>query len=515
MQNRWRAGRIGRVLLFCGLAASALAARADVRLPSLFGDKMVLQQGIPVPVWGKADPGESVTVSVAGQSVSTHADAAGKWRVILQPLKSDSNPVTINVQGRNLITLSDVLIGEVWVGSGQSNMQYSLSGVVDGTKEVAAANYPTLRLFTVKPTAWSEPLDDVDGQWVVCTPQTARAFSATLYFFGRDLQRGINQPVGLIASSWGATIIQSWTRWEVLESDPDTKKEVEATIRNLDDPAWVLKAYNDEIAKRKALAAQAIAQGKKPPLAIDGDWHGAAYRNRPASLYNAMIHPLLGFAMRGVVWYQGEFNTGHAEQYARLFPKMIEDWRAQWGEGDFPFLFVQLPNNGPAVQTAPPETNPGASKWAALREAQAKTLVVPDTGMAVTIDTSNGELHPKTKQPVGDRLSRLALDMIYGKNVACYGPALAGMSVEGAVARLKFEHTDGGLTGSLQGFAIAGADRKFVWADAKIDGDDVVASSPRVSQPVAVRYGWGDNPLIGLANKAGLPASPFRTDDWK
>jgi len=504
------------------LASLALlpSAHADVKLPAIFGDNMVLQQGIVAPIWGKADPGENVTISVSGQTVSTTADASGKWKLKLQPLKSGGPAVEVTVKGKNSITLHNVLIGEVWVGSGQSNMQYNLGGVLDAKNEIASANYPTLRLFTVKPTAWSDPLDDVDGKWVECTPQTVHGFSATLYFFGRDLQRGIQQPVGLIHSSWGATIIQSWTRWDILMTDPDTKKEVEARIKQLDDPDWLLKNYIEETAKRKAAADKAIAAGQKPTMSLQADWLGAGYRNRPASLYNAMIHPLLGFPIRGVVWYQGEFNAGNASQYERLFPKMIEDWRAQWGQGEFPFLFVQLPNNGPTVQTAPDPANLGSAKWAALREAQLKTLKVPNTGMAVTIDTSNGDLHPKNKQPVGDRLARLALSMVYGKDIPCFGPMYESMTVQGGTVALKFQHTDGGLVstapgGTLPGFAIAGADQKFVWGDAKIDGDTVTVSSPQVPRPVAVRYGWDNNPLISLSNKSNLPASPFRTDDWK
>ena len=504
------------IILAVALVSSVPGVRAEVKLPAIFGDNMVLQQGVVAPVWGKADPGEKVTVSVAGQSVSAVADAAGKWKLKLQPLKVVGAPLTVTVKGKNLITLTNVLVGEVWVGSGQSNMQYSLNGVLNGSQEVAAANYPTLRLFTVKTAAWRDPLDELEGAWVECSPQTAKGFSATLYLFGRDLQKELRQPVGLIHSSWGATIIQSWTRWEVLMTDPDTKKEAENRIRQLDDPAWLVHNYIEETAKRKAAAEKAIAEGKKPgPL--QADWLGDGYRNRPASLYNAMIHPILGFPIRGVVWYQGEFNAGNAAQYERLFPKMIQDWREQWGQGDFPFLFVQLPNNGPAVQTLPPEAKYDAEKWAALREAQLKTLKVPNTGMAVTIDTSDGDLHPKNKQPVGDRLARLALKMAYGKQIACSGPTLEKMSTQGNTVRLQFQHAEGGLVAkdNAQGFAIAGADKKFVWGDARIEGDCVLVSSAQVLEPVAVRYGWGNNPLVSLYNQAGLPASPFRTDDWK
>ena len=504
------------IALIYALLVCVSQVRADIKMPHIFGDNMVLQQGIEAPVWGKAAPGEKVTVSVAGQSVSAVADASGKWKLKLQPLKVGGAPLTMTVTGRNAISFKNVLVGEVWLGSGQSNMGYSLAGVRDGRKEIEAAQYPSLRLFNVKLLAWRDPLDDVAGEWVECSSKTTGNFSAVLYFFGRDLQKGIQQPVGLINSSWGGTIIQLWMRLKVLLSDPDTKVKVEKQLKELDDPEYRMKTYAAGVAKRKAEADQAIAQGKKPDRRV-ATWPGDDFNYRPAAVYNGMIHPILGFPIRGVVWYQGEFNAGNPPLYERLFPMMIQDWRAQWGQGEFPFLFVQLPNHG-AMQTAPPAGDK-VDSWASLREAQLKTLKVPNTGMAVTIDTSDGDLHPKNKQPVGDRLARLALNLVYGKQTACFGPMFEKMSIQGKTIRLKFQHSEGGLitkdNGPLQGFAIAGADKKFVWGDARVEGDCVLVSNAQVPSPVAVRYGWGGNPVISLYNQAGLPASPFRTDDWK
>ncbi|HEX4084917.1 MAG TPA: sialate O-acetylesterase [Chthoniobacteraceae bacterium] len=469
------------------------------------------------PVWGKADPGEKVTVSVAGQSASAVADSNGRWLARLQPLKADGTPVTVTISGKNTLTLNNVLVGEVWVGSGQSNMQYSVAGVLNSKSEIAAANYPKLRLFAVKPFGWPYPLDNVTGKWVECTPRTVPGFSAALYFFGRDLQQEINQPIGLIHSSQGATVVQSWTRWDVLMTDPQTKKQAENRVKQLDDPAWVAKEYAAATAKYKQAQEQATSSAQ-PLRAPKPEWLGPSYINRPAGLYNAMIHPLLGFAIRGVVWYQGEFNAGDAEQYAHVFPKMIVDWRQQWGEGNFPFLFVQLPENGP-LETQPCNVAV-REKWAELREAQSKTLSVPNTFMAVTIDTApGGELHPKNKQPVGSRLALIAANKVYGKQIACDGPTFDSMIQQGNAIRIKFRNAAGGLVtkdgGPVQGFAISGADRKFVWGDARIEGDSVVVSSPAVPEPVSIRYGWANNPLVNIYNKSGLPASPFRTDDWK
>jgi sialate O-acetylesterase len=504
------------LLLILNLLITSL--HANVTLPAIFGDNMVLQQGMVVPVWGKADPEEKVTVSVAGQSGAAVADAKGRWLVKLPKLKADGAPVTVTIKGNNTINLTNVLVGEIWLGSGQSNMQWGLWATNQAKEAVAAAMYPRLRLFTVKPVGRATPLDDVEGQWEECTPQTARLFSATLYYFGRHLQQQIDQPIGLINCSKGATIIQTWCPWELLMTDPQTARQVQDHVKQIDDPAWVAKKFAEDTAQYQAAEVKAKAEGKPVAMQKPNPSGGPDYLHRPAGLFNGMIHPLLGFALRGVVWYQGEFNKGDAEQYARLFPKMIVSWREGWGLGEFPFIFVQLPGND-AQQTEPCAVAQ-REKWAELREAQAKTLAMPNTAMAITIDTApEGDLHPKNKQPVGERLARIAAHQVYGKEIACDSPTFERMTQQGGSLRIKFAHAEGGLVtkdgAPAQGFAIAGADKKFVWAEAKIEGDQVVLSSPLVANPVAVRYGWANNPLVSLFNQAGLPAAPFRTDDWK
>ena len=492
-------------------------ARSEIKLPAIFADNMVLQQGISVPVWGKADPGEKVTVSVAGQQVSATADAKGKWVVRLQPLRAGGNPIAMTVSGNNTIALKNVLVGEVWLGSGQSNMQMSVMNVANAQAEMAAANYPQIRTFAVKRRGWPQPLDDLEGVWLICSPETINRFSAVLYFFGRDLQLQIKQPIGLINSSYGGTVIQSWTRRDVLLSDPETKNQAETRLKELDDPAWVEKKFAEDTAKYTAAAQKAKAENKPLQMAKP-ERIGPEEKSRPAGLYNGMIHPLLGYGIRGMLWYQGEYNAGQAEQYARIFPKMIADWRQQWGLGELPFFFVQLPPISKPQDA--PMLPPSQTTWADLREAQAKTLSVPNTAMAVTLDTApDGDLHPKDKQPVGNRLARLAAHKVYGIQTSCFSPMYKSHSREGAVFRLSFAHAGGGLVtkdgGAVRGFAIAGADRKFVWAEAKIEGEQVIVSSPEVAEPVAVRYGWANHPVISLFNNEGLPLAPFRTDDWK
>jgi sialate O-acetylesterase len=348
-------------------------------------------------------------------------------------------------------------------------------------------------------------------------PDEANRFSAVLYFFGRDLQQQIHQPIGLINSSYGGTAIEWWTRLEVLMTDPQSAKEAQYRIKELSDPGWIEARYHKETGWYEAEVEKAKAEGRRPQMGKP-QRIGPDTKSRPAALYNAMIHPLLGYGIRGILWYQGEHNHLRAEQYARLFPKMIADWRQQWGLGELPFFFVQLPPIS-APQNAPmlPRSE---TTWAELREAQAKARAVPNTGMAVTIDTAaDGDLHPKDKQPVGNRLARLAANKVYGKDIPCFSPMFQSVSRQGNGLRLSFSHAEGGLTTkedrTVQGFAIAGADKEFVWADAKIEGEQIFVSSPEVEEPVAVRYAWANHPPSSVFNKAGLPLAPFRTDEWK
>ncbi len=487
-------------------------AHGDVSLPSILSDHMVLQRGATVPVWGTADPEESVTVTLGAQKATATAGPDGRWKVRLQPVKGPG-PVELTVAGKNAITIRDVLIGTVWVCSGQSNMQWAVGQAKNAAAEIAQADYPRIRLFTVpRRVAAYEPQTDCQGSWVLCSPKTVGGFSAVGYFFGRDVHKKTDVPVGLIHTSWGGTPAEAWTSHETLAAYPALKPIL---------TRWAERATNFPVAKaeyEKRLkqwtqqAEKAKAEKKKAPAKPRAPSSPDQHPHWPAGLYNGMIAPLIPFAIKGAIWYQGESNAGRAYQYRTLFPAMIRDWRQAWGQGDFTFLFVQLAN----FRAVEPE--PGESDWAELREAQTMTLALPRTGMAVAIDIGEaGDIHPKNKQEVGRRLALAAHAIAYGHDIPYSGPMYHYMAVEGKQIRIYFTHTDGGLMctgGELKGFAIAGRDRKFVWAQAKIEGDTVVVSNDTIQEPVAVRYAWAINPICNLYNKANLPASPFRTDSW-
>lgn len=499
---------------------------ADVRLSGLFSDNMVLQQGMKIPVWGRANPGEKITVSLGGQMQTTTADDNGKWRITLDPLEY-GGPFEMTVTGNNQIVVSNVLVGEVWVCSGQSNMQWPVQSSANAQQEIAQANYPNIRFLTVPRKPSLLPQEDVTPNWVECSPETVPGFTAVGYFFGRDLHKELNVPIGLINSSWGGTVAEAWTSLEKLSQYPETKPIVDrfnAELAKYPDLKERFAEYHSEFNKtmsewyrqraewQKAVE-QAKAEGKQPPAAPPYPQLPGS-QNTASALYNGMIVPLCPFAIRGAIWYQGEGNAGRAYQYRTLLPAMIECWREAWNQGDFPFLVVQLANYM-AVQTDPNE----ASAWAELREAQAMVLSKPNTGLAVTIDIGEADdIHPKNKQDVGWRLAAWALANTYGRDIVYSGPLYDSMSVEDGKIRLHFKHVGSGLIAKdeegLKGFVIAGEDRKFVWANATIDGDTVVVSSPEVAAPVAVRYAWANNPVCNLYNKEGFPASPFRTDTW-
>ena len=470
------------------LTLYAFTARAEVRLPGLFSDYMVLQQDARVPVWGWAEDGEEVTVKFRGQTAKAKAKD-GKWMVKLGHLKAGgSDPLVI--EGKNHIELKNVTVGEVWVCSGQSNMEWPLDKAFDGTNAAAASTNPQLRLFLVPKTKADAPRDDVKAQWKECTPQSSHSFSAVAYYFGRDLQKARNVPVGLIDTCWGGSPAEVWMSHAVLASNPDYKRDI-------------LDAYDTAVAK---------AEGN--PKAQRATW-------KPSELYNGMISPLIPFAFKGAIWYQGESNAGRAKQYRTLFPDMIRNWRHDWGEGDFTFLAVQLApydNNRKRSMEAITE-KPVESAWAELREAQLlATKVLPNVGMAVITDVGEkDDIHPKKKEPVGARLALAARGIAYGEKIEYSGPVFKSMKVQNGQAVLSFDHSKGGLEakgGPLTGFAICGADKKFVWGKAEIQGDKVVVSNPDIAQPLAVRYGWADYPVVNLWNQAGLPATPFRTDDF-
>lgn len=652
-------------LVLCATPLLNIRARAEIHVPSIIGDNMVLQQGPNTRIWGTAQPAERVSAKFAGQTVTAVADSQGRWQILLGPIKA-GGPYVLTITGSNTLTFNNVLVGDVWICSGQSNMEWPLVNSTNATEAIAQANYPEIRLFTVQKNTATSPLEDVKGRWVVTTPDQVGQFSAVGYFFGRELYQHLKKPIGLIHTSWGGTPAEAWTSRAALASAPELKpildryeKSLQTLPQRLEDYQRVLaeweqkNLHQDPGNKGEALgyADPALTtadwnQMKLPQffetagLAIDGaiwfrkeidlpeswagkdltlnltaiddfdityfnntrvgatgsetpnsylvprrysipgslvhagrnliavrvfdrageggfgrtdlmslapvdaketesiplagpwsykveleleakkpDWGsrpeetGPTNQNSPSVLYNAMIAPLTRYAIRGAIWYQGESNAGRAHQYRTLFPAMIQDWRTSWGQRSFPFYFVQLPNWRPAL----PE--PGDSDWAELREAQLMTLRNPETGMAVAIDLGDAnELHPRNKIDVAKRLAAWALAETYHQKVEGAGPLYDSFLIKGDKIQVKFKHVGGGLKtpdgGPLRGFAIAGADHKFVWAEARIQGDSVVVWSKEVAHPVAVRYAWANNPVCNLHNKAGLPASPFRTDDW-
>jgi len=665
------------------LLLSLATAAADVKLPAIFSERMVLKKSAAVPVWGKADPGEEITITLGEQTVKTKAGDDGKWTLALDLSKSGPGPFTMSVQGKNQIKIGDVLVGEVWVASGQSNMQWSLNQSADAAREIAASANPQLRQFAVTRATSGAPLDDCAGAWTAATPATSGAFTAVGYYFGKKLQNELQVPVGLIHTSWGGTPSEAWTSGEALDSVPDLKATREITTQRIKNypadkqtfvdafAAWLKETGREDqpVADTSAFAASGLsAEGWMPvtlpgSLAVAGlpdagavwlrkkieippaaanrklginlgaldafdslywngqlikqttyqDYPGAGFvrqspdyeipaalvkegentlalriyqpvtaakfptvprsgsvslaegwlakaefalptldaakiaaapqppptpvapQNLSAHLFNAMINPLIPYAISGVIWYQGESNTGRAWQYRTAFPLLITDWRSQWKQGDFPFYFCQLAN----YQPKKPE--PEESVWAELRDAQSSTLTLSKTGQAILIDVGeSGDIHPANKKDPGERLARLALANDYGKKIPFSGPVFQTAKIADGKVRLTFTHADEGLVArplpasydvkitaketaplvrnspksELEGFAVCGQDKKWVWADAKIDGDSVVVWSDLVPGPIAVRYAWASNPTCNLYNGAGLPASPFRTDDF-
>ncbi len=490
---------------------TAIQASAAVKLPAIISDHMVLQQDAPLPIWGWADAGEEVIVAVAGTTATTRADAAGKWSVKLGQLMT-GGPHTLTVKGTNELTVNDVLVGEVWLGSGQSNMAMAVKGAQDFEQEQAKANFPQVRMFTEKSGGASAPQDGGAGAWVVCSPETVGAFSATLFFTGREIHKSLGVPVGLINSSVGGTPIESWIAPEAQRSAAELQglfaasEKAEAAV----DIEKAKAKYEQDLAAWTAAAKLARAEKKRVPRKPQDPVALRAKKGNIGGLFNGKIAPLIPYAIRGALWYQGEANSTDPKAgfYGRQLALLVQDWRARWGY-EFPMAWVQLPNFG----------GPGRN-WPAVREGMLQTLKLPKTGMAVTIDIGDEKnIHPINKQEVGRRLSLWALGEVYGKKVASTsGPLPAGHEVRGAAVALSFTHSDGGLVakdGELQGFVVAGKDRQWKPAQARIEGRQVIVSSPEVHQPVAVRYAWENWPTCNLYNGAGLPASPFRTDDWK
>mgnify|MGYP003643844435 CR=1 FL=1 len=485
----------------------ALPAFAELKLPSIIGHHMVLQRDLAVPIWGWAEPGSDVAVNFAGQTLAGKTGDDGTWVVKLAPLSGSSHALNMTIEsGAEKITLSNIVIGEVWVCSGQSNMQFSVSQAYDADLEIATANYPNIRLISVPQVGTQDLQDDFVGQWDICTPDTIGDFSAVGYSFGRLIHQTLGVPIGLIDNAWGGSAAEAWVAREVLEKDgrfDDYIAQWEGTEKTFD--------FEKAMEEWKAKAGAAKAAGKPAPRAPRDLLSG---QHRPGNLWAGVLNPTIGYGIRGAIWYQGESNSSRAYQYDDLFGLMISEWRKAWNQGDFPFYWVQL------ADFMAEADGPGESNWAELREAQSNTLSLPNTGQAVIYDVGEGrDIHPRDKQTVGKRLARIALARDYGMPFDYLNPSYQSMSIEGNEATLTFDHVESTLytfdTKEATGFTVAGEDKVWHSATGAIKGNDqVVVSSEAVANPVAVRYAWSDNPVANLTSREGLPVDPFRTDDW-
>jgi len=503
-------------------------AVAELKLPAVFSDNMVLQRNRDFKVWGWAEAGEQITLTLGSNSIETECDLDKRWSVIV-PAMEAGGPYIMTVSSQDTVSISDsltvaltdtitvsnILIGEVWLCSGQSNMQWTMGRLKDIDHDIASADYPEIRMLTVPLLTTVVPQDSIPANkmpsWVSASPDTVHSFSAVAYYFGKELHERLRVPIGLINSSWGGSVAEAWTRAETLRAYP----ELAPIASNLDSLARVQPEELRRYEERREAYNTAIQDSIPNPPPYPLYPRGPGTRDYPGGLYNAMIHPLVPYTIAGVIWYQGESNSVRAVQYRTLFPAMIRDWRTVWGQGDFPFLYVQLANWD--TKTIPRDG--GWGSWPELREAQLMSLQVPNTGMAVITDIGDPKnIHPNNKWDVGRRLALNALDMAYGYTVIRSGPIFSSMFRNGKTLRLRFRHVAEGLvTGNLDalsGFTIAGDDRVFHEAVARIKGKEIVVEHPDIANPAAIRYSWDDNPNGNLYNTAGLPASPFRTDSW-
>ncbi|MEO0510655.1 MAG: sialate O-acetylesterase [Verrucomicrobiota bacterium] len=493
--------------LLAFLLIITVSADAKLWLPRIFGDHMVLQRDHSNPVWGKAEPGQSVTVQIAGQQHMAKADSTGKWKLSLDPM-SAGGPHELVIDAGETRKFRDVLVGEVWFCSGQSNMQWSVAQSNNAEVEIASANFPELRVITVPRVGTQEPQEDFEGQWDKCTPETIADFSAVGYFFGRRLHHALGVPIGLIDNAWGASVAEAWVPREVLER----YERYDAYIADFDKRCVEFPPVLARWEQRMQKWIDGGRKGKQPKQPRDP----RSGQHRPANIFNGMVYPTIGYGLRGMIWYQGESNSSRAADYRHLFPLLITTLRERWGQGDFPFYWVQIADFQAESDT------PQDHGWAFLRESQTMTLdAVPNGGQAVIIDAGEGrDIHPGDKQTVANRLVRHALARDYGFDIAYESPRYRDMEINGNKALLTFGSvSDGGLyTFDVKepiGFAIAGADRQFVWADAKLVGkNQVEVWSDQVAEPVAVRYAWAVNPVCNLYDRNGLAVTPFRTDAW-
>ncbi|HEY0985296.1 sialate O-acetylesterase [Schlesneria sp.] len=495
------------------LLMSSSVSWADVQLPEIISNNMVLQKDIPLPIWGWAAANEEVTVTLGDASQSTKADASGKWKVVLPAIKTAGGPFEMTVKGKNEIKVTNILIGEVWAGSGQSNMQWPVSASLNGVQEIANAKFPKIRLFIVPLVPAGTPSEHVNARWVECSPETVAGSSAVLYFFGREIHQKLDVPVGLITTAWGGTRIQPWIPPVGYTAIPELAAEKNDMVNMVNAYADQLANFSNSIKAYTKQISEAKPGEAVPPVPQGPPGHPLNSNYQYTGLYNGMIHALAPFGIRGFLWYQGESNNGQGMQYYHLKRGLIEGWRSVWnqeGNRDFPFLFAQL---------APFKYDGDPTRLAGIWEAQTATLAVKNTGMAVLTDiTTLNDIHPPNKQEVGRRLSLWALANTYGQqNLEFSGPLYKSVKIDGNKAIVTFTHAAGLKSQDgkeLSWWSIAGDDKKFVKATAKIEGETVVVTADGVTKPVAVRFGWHQLAEPNLANGAGLPASPFRTDTW-
>ncbi|MDG1890388.1 MAG: sialate O-acetylesterase [Verrucomicrobiota bacterium] len=513
-KNRKRKQGIILGTLIALLAPAVL--QAEVSIPSIIGNNMVLQREQENRIWGWANAGEVVTVRIQDQKKQAKTHADGSWRLMLDPLPV-GGPYTMTIRGKNTLTLDNILVGEVWICSGQSNMQWSVNSSNDADLEKLNANHPRIRLISVPQVGTQVPQQDFEGQWTECSGATVGDFSAVGYFFGRQLQTTLQVPVGLIDNAWGGSAAEAWVRRDLLTTDPryaslmkrwdQTEKEAKL-LTAIADYEQALTTWQTDLAEARLAGKKLPPRPHRPNNQLTGN-------HRPSNIYNGVLYPTIGYGIRGVIWYQGESNAGRAYQYRHLFPLMIQNWRDVWDQGDFPFYWVQLAD----FRLEKPQ--PSESDWAELREAQTMTMeALPNTGEAVILNLGEAQdIHPKNKEDVGKRLARWALANEYGFDIVYRSPTYQSMERIGERIKLHFKHVGSGLDlFDIQkpvGFTIAGADQKFLRAEAKIsNGAEIEVWSESVPHPVAVRYAWADNPVCNVQNKEGLPLTPFRTDDW-
>lgn len=494
----------------------ASPTRAELKLPAIIGDHMVLQQHQTNPIWGWDTPGTRITVTFAEQTKSARAGADGKWTVKLDPLPADEKPRTLIIRGTSKKKIQDVLVGEVWMCSGQSNMGFTLRGDWNGDLEAAASRLPNLRLIKVPQVGTQVLQNDFAGAWKPCTPESAANFSAVGFLFGRYIHQIVRVPVGLIDNAWGGSAAEAWVRRESLETDSRFKTLITNTVKReaelQSDHAQA--DYEAQLAKWEKQADEAKAANKPPPYKPQSPKQWLDGNARPGNIFCGVLNPTIGYGIKGVVWYQGESNAGRTQEYAQLFPFLIEQWRKEWNQGDFPFYWVQLAD----FYAEKPE--PGESDWAEMRESQTKTLKLPNTGQAVIIDLGEGkDIHPKNKHDVAARLVRWALVKDYGFKLPYRSPEFKSLEIRGKKAIVTLDCFGSSLrpfdVDQAIGFAVCGEDKVWHWAKGQIQGDSTVEVwSDAVEKPIAVRYAWASNPVCNLFSKDGLPLTPFRTDDF-